>query len=167
MTFTVRRLVAEDHEALRTIRLRALSMEPHAFGSTFQRESAFGEDLWRQRLHPEGNPHFGCFDESGGLVGLVAAMIDEADKSVAELVGMWVDPEARGTGSGDALIGAVCRWAVAKGCTSTRLHVTDGNDRAEGMYRRNGFAPTGHTILRERDHHPEIEMERPLTAERP
>ncbi|MEY2553205.1 MAG: hypothetical protein QOC57_1065 [Ilumatobacteraceae bacterium] len=164
MRFTVRRLVPNDHEALRAIRLRALSLEPHAFGSTFARESMFSDDIWRQRLRPGGNPHFGCFDESSGLVGLVAGMFDEADAHGAELVSMWVDRAARSTGAADALIDEVVRWAVAHGCTSIRLHVTDGNDRAERTYRRNGFFRTGHTNVRERDGFPEVEMQRALAG---
>ncbi len=162
MMCTVRRLEPQDQELLRTIRLRALSLEPHSFGSTFDRESAFSEDTWRNRLRPEGNPHFACFDDSGEPIGLVAGMLDDEDQQIAELVSMWVDPPARGTGTADALVTEIIDWATGQGCTAIRLHVTDGNRRAEGMYRRNGFERTGRTFVRERDGFPEIEMERRL-----
>ena len=55
-------------------------------------------------------------------------------------------------------------WATGQGCTAIRLHVTDGNRRAEGMYLRNGFERTGRTFVRERDGFPEVEMERRLLA---
>jgi ribosomal protein S18 acetylase RimI-like enzyme len=162
MTFTVRRLEPQDHERLREIRLRALSQEPHSFGSTFDREAAFTAEVWRNRLRPEGNPHLACCDDSGELIGLVAGMIDEEDHEIAELVGMYVDSQARGTGTADALVTQIVDWAIAEGCTAIRLHVTDGNARAEGMYRRNGFERTGRTFVRGRDGFPEIEMERQL-----
>jgi ribosomal protein S18 acetylase RimI-like enzyme len=162
MTFTARRLGPDDHGLLRTIRLRALSLEPSAFGSTFDREEAFSEEVWRDRLRPEGNPHFVCCEESGEAVGLVAGMINGDDHEIAELVGMWVDPHARGTGTADALVAEVANWAISKGCTTVRLHVTEGNSRAESTYRRNGFERTGRTFTRERDGFPEIEMERQL-----
>ena len=162
MTVSVRRLEPQDHELLRAIRLRALSLEPHSFGSTFERESAFTEDTWRNRLRPAGNPHFACFDDSGEPIGLVAGMLDEEDHQIAKLVGMWVDQHARGTGTADALVTAIVEWAMAQRCVAVHLHVTDGNARAEGMYHRNGFEHTGRTFIRERDGFPEIEMERRL-----
>jgi ribosomal protein S18 acetylase RimI-like enzyme len=158
MTFNVRRLEPQDHELLRAMRLRALSLEPHSFGSTFERESAFTEDTWRSRLRPDGNPHFACFDDAGEPIGLVAGMRGD-DGQIAELVGMWVEPHARGSGAADALVGEIVVWAITQGCVAVRLHVTDGNARAEGMYRRNGFERTGRTFLRERDGFPEVEME--------
>ncbi|HEX2783869.1 MAG TPA: GNAT family N-acetyltransferase [Ilumatobacteraceae bacterium] len=162
MTFSVRRLEPQDHELLRAIRLRALSLEPHSFGSTFERESAFTEDTWRNRLRPAGNPHFARFDDSGQPIGLVAGMLDEEDHQIGGLVGMWVDQHARGTGTADALVTAIVEWAMAQGCVAVRLKVTDGNARAERMYHRNGFEHTGRTFIRGRDGFPEIEMERQL-----
>ena len=77
---------------------------------------------------------------------------------------MWVDPHARGGGTADALVNAVAEWAGEQGFRSLRLHVTEGNDRAEAMYRRTGFVRTGRIFPRDRDQVPEIEMERSLTA---
>jgi ribosomal protein S18 acetylase RimI-like enzyme len=164
MDFSVRRLEPDGHALLRAIRLRALSLEPHAFGSTFDRENAFSEELWRYRLRRDGNPHFVCCDESGEPVGLVASALDDDNHRIAELIGMWVDPQARGTGVADVLIAEVVRWAEAEGFTAVRLHVTEGNARAERVYQRNGFERTGQTFVRGRDGFPEIEMERLLDS---
>ena len=71
---------------------------------------------------------------------------------------MWVDPHARGSGTADALVAEVVRWAVAQGCEELQLRVTEGNERAERMYRRNGFERTGQSWLRERDGHIELEL---------
>ena len=38
---------AADWARLRDIRLKALIDSPHAFGGTFENESAFDEDRWR------------------------------------------------------------------------------------------------------------------------
>lgn len=43
-----------------------------------------------------------------------------------------------------------------------RLHVTEGNDRAETLYANQGFARTGRSFVRDRDGLAEIEMERPV-----
>ena len=75
----VRRLVADDHVALREVRLSALRGAPHAYGSTYEREIAFTDEVWRDRLLPGGNPHFGAFDNDGSLVGLAVGALDGDD----------------------------------------------------------------------------------------
>ena len=154
----VRRLRPEDHELIRAIRLRSLTLEPTAFGSTFDREAAFSDDDWRERLAPDASPHFVTIDDSGAPTGMVVGALDAENPNVAHLFAMWVDPHARGSGAADALVAEVVRWAVAQGCAELQLRVTDGNERAERMYRRNGFERTGQWWFRERDGHVEIEL---------
>jgi ribosomal protein S18 acetylase RimI-like enzyme len=154
----VRRLRPEDYELIRTIRLRSLTLEPTAFGSTVEREAAFSDDDWRGRLAPDASPHFVSVDDSGVPTGMVVGALDAENKDVAHLFAMWVDPHARGSGAADALVAEVMRWAAAQGCAELQLRVTDGNERAERMYRRNGFERTGRSWLRERDGHVELEL---------
>ncbi len=163
MGHSTRRLRTDDHAALRALRLRALAGEPSAFGSTLDREAAFTEATWKDRLRPDAHPSFGGFDEAGALVGLAVGLPDAVDASLAHLVGMWVDPMARGGGLAAELVGLVIDWASACGCRVVRLHVTDGNARAEALYARLGFVRTGHVTVRERDGLDEIEMELTVT----
>ncbi len=158
MCSSTRRLGTHDHADLRALRLRALAGEPSAFGSTVEREDAFTEDTWRDRLRADANAHFGGFDHAGALVGLAVGLPDAADASVAHLVGMWVDPVARGGGLAGELAELVLGWAAGRGCRVVRLHVTDGNTRAEALYARLGFMRTGQATVRERDGLAEIEM---------
>ena len=46
-TITCVELHADDWARLRDIRLRALTDSPHAYGGTYEIESAFDEDRWR------------------------------------------------------------------------------------------------------------------------
>ena len=160
---TVRRLEPDDHELVRAVRLRALTLAPAAFGSTLDRELSFSDDEWRSRLQPDGFPHFICVDESAQPLGLVVGGRDDADRDIAHLFAMWVEPPARGSGAADALVEAVVRWAGDQGFTSVQLLVTDGNERAERVYLRNGFERSGRSIVRERDGVAQIEMVRRLT----
>jgi ribosomal protein S18 acetylase RimI-like enzyme len=155
---SVRRLQPEDHDLIRAIRLRSLTLEPAAFGSTFEREATFSDDDWRRRLAPDASPHFATIDESGTPTGMVVGALDTENPNLAHLFAMWVDPHARGTGAADSLVAEVVRWAIAQGCAELQLRVTDGNTRAERMYRRHGFERTGQSWLRERDGHVEIEL---------
>ena len=138
--------------------MRSLTLEPTAFGSTFEREAAFSDDDWRERLAPDASPHFVTMDDTGTPTGMVVGALDPENHDMAHLFAMWVDPHARGSGTADALVAEVVRWAAAQGCTELQLRVTEGNDRAERMYRRNGFERTGQCWLRERDGHVEHEL---------
>jgi ribosomal protein S18 acetylase RimI-like enzyme len=154
----IRRLEFGDHLDLRALRLRALATEPEAFGSTFARELAFDESIWRERLGPNGHPHFGAFRDGTDLVGLAVGMVDADESGLASLVGMWIDPPDRGVGLSEQLIGEVLQWSFEQGVAAVRLYVTEGNMRAETVYQRLGFSRTGHEEIRERDGATEIEM---------
>ncbi|MFN2291771.1 MAG: GNAT family N-acetyltransferase [Anaerolineae bacterium] len=68
----------------------------------------------------------------------------------AELEDLYVLPEARGAGVGDALIDAVKSWCRARGCTLVAVVVTPEGQAAHdlvGYYARQGFAQTGRTLL--------------------
>jgi ribosomal protein S18 acetylase RimI-like enzyme len=56
---------------------------------------------------------------------------------------MWVRPQARGHGVGEALIAAVLDWARARQARSVHLWVTATNKAACRLYERCGFSPTG------------------------
>jgi ribosomal protein S18 acetylase RimI-like enzyme len=56
---------------------------------------------------------------------------------------MWVAPEARRTGVGEALVDAVIEWAGSNGVKRLRLDVADNNAAAIALYIREGFQPNG------------------------
>jgi len=55
--------------------------------------------------------------------------------------GIFVAERARGRGHGTALIEALSREALDRGCARVRLDVIDGNARARALYERRGFSP--------------------------
>ena len=59
-----------------------------------------------------------------------------------ELVSMWVRPQARGDGVGEALIAAVIEWAGTRNAKSVHLWVIETNRYARTLYERCGFSPT-------------------------
>lgn len=140
VTTTVRLLDVKDWRLYRSLRLTALTDAPEAFGSTLDRETAFTGQVWRQRLAARNT--FAA-EIDGRPCGLVAVI--PAGQEAAELVGMWVGPDARGSGAGDLLVRAVLAWADERGLPEVRLWVAEGNHRAERLYARNGFRRTGAT----------------------
>ena len=167
MAVSIRRLGTEDLAAYREVRLAALRDAPEAFGSTFEKEATLTEDDWRRRLETEDRAVF-VVDDAGMILGLAVGSPDEDDPGAGYLLSMWVDPRARGSGRGDALVQAVVGWLEAGRYRLIRLHVTDGNATAVDLYRRNGFALSGRQFRRDRDGVLELEMIRPIeTGSRP
>ena len=137
----VRRLRADEADALRELRLRALQDSPWAFGSSFERELEHGPDWWEARAGQAGDEALYVADHNSALVGMAGGFVPSEPDTV-QLWGMWVAPEARGRGLGRALVESVIDWA---GGRRVQLDVTD-DERARGaaaLYRSLGFAPTG------------------------
>lgn len=149
----IRALTPHDGIVLKTMRLRALSDSPTAFGSTFARESQLTDEQWSQKAATwsgaDGGRSACCLAFDGPEpVGIAAGYVppDEPDARLAWLVSMWVDPRRRRCGLGRRLIEFVEGWARRGGLTELRLEVTIGNDPAEQLYRAAGFQPTGEPV---------------------
>ena len=155
----VRATTMTDWQALREIRLQALLDAPDAFASTHAREAAFGEDEWRQRASRDGS--FIAFLPEVCPAGLGGGYL--AAPEVVELIGMFVRPQARGRGVGEAVIDAVAGWAGQQGASTVHLWVTETNKHGRLLYERCGF-----TVTAERQPLPsnpalgEIGMQRPV-----
>lgn len=133
-----------DESLLRELRIAALTDAPAAFGSTLQRESARTVEDWSRWFSP--GVTFFWMDDAGEAGGLVAAVVD-GDGLKADLVSMWVRPDQRGQGVGDAMVTAVVAWAQQQGL-ALRLHVVEDNSHAERLYERHGFRPTADVDVR-------------------
>jgi ribosomal protein S18 acetylase RimI-like enzyme len=135
-----RQVVADDWRVWRGLRLDALGEAPHAFSSKLAEWQGEGdtEPRWRARL--QSVPLNVIADRDRAPVGMVSAVMEG---EATELISMWVSPDARGAGVGDALIEAVLQWSVAVGLARVTLRVVEGNDHAVGLYRRHGFVDTG------------------------
>jgi ribosomal protein S18 acetylase RimI-like enzyme len=75
--------------------------------------------------------------------GLAVGAIEAEDAALAHLYGMWVAPEARGSGAARALVEAVMEWAARRGAPRIMTTVAEGNPAATRLYERAGFADTG------------------------
>ena len=144
LVITVRRAGPDDWSVLRDLRLQALGQEPLAFGSTLAREQAFTEAVWRERA---GSNATFLAHQGRRLVGTATGYVEPAGPAgLVQLVAMYVDPMARGTGCAHRLIDAVAGAAAAGGARRLLLQVTDVNPVAQRCYRRYGFVETGRTM---------------------
>ena len=134
---SIRRLLPDDWEEFRHIRLRALKDAPHAFSSTLEEAVQLAEEEWRRRLGARAQ-----FIALTGraTVGTAGGFDEEAR---AHLISMWVDPGARRSGVGFRLVTEVADWARGRGRRTLWLWVVEGNLAAERLYLRCGFDRTG------------------------
>ena len=149
-----RRLGPGEEDELRSVRLAALATDPDVFSSTLEREEGLGPADWTRRLTAPSV----AFVVGAPAAGMAWGVPDPKGAPIARLFGMWVAPDARGTGAADALVAAVLDWATTLGSERVELHVLEGNAPAEALYVRHGFVRTGATIVRPRDGLREAQM---------
>jgi len=156
-TVTVCRLVADEWQSYRAIRLAMLQESPAAFCSTHDDAVTYDEQLWKQRLTDNVVlvAHVGR-TTAGSVMFSERGVTDPGDCS---LNGMWVDPAFRRTGVAQALVHAVVAQAQTAGKRRVILHVVADNTAARALYEREGFVATGHVGPYPSDDQPvEIEM---------
>ena len=139
----IRRVVPDDWETLRELRLRALASNPDAFGATLEEASARPDAEWLAWVDAPERAIFAAVAADGRSVGMAVGSPAPEHGQTLRLTGMWVAPEARRQGVGAALIGAVEGWARAAGYRSIGLGVTVTNPSAIRLYEACGYVETG------------------------
>jgi ribosomal protein S18 acetylase RimI-like enzyme len=144
----IRWIRPDEVEVYRAFRLRALADTPEAFGDSYALAIARPPEFWHQRVA----------DTSAGLtsvlvvavdaatgtwLGMTGSYIDEDAPDVAEVVSVWVAPEARRQGLARRLMDGVAAWGVSRGTSRQRLWVTETNLRAQNLYLSSGYTKTG------------------------
>ena len=164
----MRRLLAEEWQAYRAIRLRALAQAPEAFGSTLAREEELPDETWAARVAKSAASGIDCAlvaEQGGAFVGLLWAKVDAQDAGRVNLFQMWVAPQWRGRGVAAALLDEALAWARARGTRVVHLGVNSENAGALRLYGRAGFQPIGEPyLMREGAPHMEQEMRLILTG---
>jgi len=140
-------LKASNAMPYRKLMLQAYELAADAFTSTAAEREAEPESFWVKRIaDPSGlSAAFGAF-EGQELVGTVALEFSAKPKTKhkALVIGMYVSPEARGTGAARALLEAAVEYARAReGTLQLSLTVTEGNAPAVNLYTSAGFQTFG------------------------
>ena len=138
----IARALAADWRRARDVRLRALGDAPDAFGALLADELKFSDTDWQARIAQKDAATFLASIDAADIGIAVVAPNEHGD---AGLYSVWVAPEARGSGVGDALVAAAVHWARAQGHARITLGVGDYNLPAIRLYERHGFARTGET----------------------
>ncbi|MER5735770.1 MULTISPECIES: GNAT family N-acetyltransferase [unclassified Streptomyces] len=165
MNFEIRTVLADEWEQVRELRLAAL-LDPVAhlaFLETHEDAVARPDDFWKERTANGSTTGGGRVRQfvaeapDGRWLGSVTVLVERPTDEVrfgnpakvdqTHLVGVYVRPEARGTGVIDALFRAAVEWSwTVEGIERVRLYVHEENARAAAFYRRYGFVASGERV---------------------
>jgi RimJ/RimL family protein N-acetyltransferase len=137
----IRQLTPADAALYRSIRLAGLKDSPEAFGSTFEAEIVKPLAWFFDRLST--SRVFGAI-RGREILGVAGFAIRDGTKEAHKglLWGMYVRPEARGTGVARRLVEAVIDFARSR-VELIQLSVVVGNEPARRLYARLGFVEYG------------------------
>lgn len=139
----IKRLLAEDAEIYRTIRLESLKLHPEAFGSSYEEEKEAPVGKYRESLPSVYT--FGAF-ENGSLVGVVTLFPEGKRKMKhrASIFAMYVAESVRGKGVGKKLVETAIAQARELGTIEQiHLQVVTSNESAKRLYSSLGFEVYG------------------------
>ena len=75
----------------------------------------------------------------GVVLGVAVARAEPAGGSAARVEVLYVDPEVRAVGIGEALLGAVEAWASARGCSGMDAVALPGHREAKSFFETHGM----------------------------
>ena len=162
----IRHLTPADAALYRSIRLEGLKHSPQAFGSTFEAEAIKPLAWFFERL--SSSRIFGAF-RGADLLGVAGFAVRDGEKEAHKglLWGMYVRPEARGTGVARRLVETVIDFARPR-VELVQLSVVMGNEPARRLYARLGFVEYGiekNSLKHAGRYYDEILMAKDLTSD--
>jgi GNAT superfamily N-acetyltransferase len=156
----VRRVGLAEWREVRELRLRAVSdaAADVAFLTTLDDELARDDRFWQERTAggalSDSSAQFVAVDGARWLGSATVLLRSGGDRDHlgrevtaprVDIVGVYLEPEARGRGVLGALFAAAGEFAAAGGADALTLDVHVDNPRAQAAYAKLGFVPTGET----------------------
>ncbi|MEJ8816154.1 GNAT family N-acetyltransferase [Variovorax ureilyticus] len=162
----LRKLEPHESSLLRELRLRALQDAPGSFRDTYSdmaaRPSSYWDELTRSVTEANQNVMFLAY-EGDHPVGSAFALVDRVRSRTGRAGGMWVEPQWRRRGIGEALLQEVINWARERDFERLQLWCAVDAVGPSSLYRKAGFKETGNQQpLSEESAFRVAEMELPL-----
>lgn len=144
MSIDIVRMMPDDWEKLRDIRLKALQSDPGVFGSNYQKESAYDETVWRSWLT---NPKTAIFMivQDGVGVGMTGVAVNHEDPTgrSAMMWGSWLEKHIRGQGVSEMMYKARINWAKnEEGLEKIVISHRESNLASKFANQKHGFVYT-------------------------
>ncbi|HXM56028.1 MAG TPA: nitroreductase/quinone reductase family protein [Candidatus Dormibacteraeota bacterium] len=143
----IRPLRGGEGRRWRELRLSALRDTPAAFYITYEEDGALDDAEWERRSgeFAAGVRRVMFVAEAGERLVGSAGVLADVD-GPPELIAVWVAPDHRGRGVGEALMAAAIDWARRRGAPRLGLHVGSRTPHAIALYERLGFRRTGESM---------------------
>ena len=135
----VRVLGESEWSLYRDVRLRALAESPGSFTASLAEESDREEQFWRDRMT---RSHRLVAERGGVPLGIVSVGPFGDDPTGAEVFGLYVVPDARGSGVSWRLMEAAAARAAGDGYVQLYCWVGTDNGRGLGFASNFGFRST-------------------------
>jgi len=140
----VKKIEKDDFEIYKSLRIRALTEAPYAFGETLDNARIKPIDWYRSEAirwsKSEVSTVFLAFNQKTAI-GLVGAFF-EKETNRSFICSMWVDPEFRGISVGNSMVAKATNWLKERGGTSVNAWVAESNNSAIRFYKFLGFVAT-------------------------
>jgi ribosomal protein S18 acetylase RimI-like enzyme len=142
--YDIRELDKSNYLDYRKIRLELLLDNKESFGSSFEEESLFNDEIWIDRLSKSNVNTIGAFvdDELIGIVVLVKN-VRKKMKHIANINSMYVQPAFRNQGIAYDLLKYALNIAKNDGVERLNLSVVVSNSNAIKLYQKFGFIKYG------------------------
>lgn len=136
--YTLQRLLPDDWEKYKSIRLEALQTNPEMFGSNYTKESAYDQNEWQALLENERRAMFVLYDHTE-LIGITGVGIRKEDLTTAILIASFIKHPYRGRGLSRLFFQARIDWAKHKNCQFIEVSHRSGNEQSKAAIQSFGF----------------------------
>lgn len=145
---TVRRIGLNEGTLYREMRLTSLADSPDAFSTTLESANDRSPESWSEQADSAAvgrdRAIFLSFCDDRP-VGIAALYRDAEDRTLGEVVQVWVAPAHRGNGAAGALLDSLLSWARNSSYERLAAWVNGENPRAARFFEKLGFQMTGET----------------------
>ena len=140
----IKMLQLSDLKEYKRIRLELLKNEDESFGSSYDEEASFDNQMWVNRLSKSTILAYGAFSNET-LVGISLGVLNPRKKMKhsAAINSVYVTPNFRGKGIARKLMETVITVLETKNIEIIKLSVVTTNTNAVKMYKSLGFTIYG------------------------
>jgi len=139
---TIRQIQPNDWELFKSLRLKAMSDAPQAFGETLEEAKQMPDSRWKAltKCNSEGRESICALAFNiKEPIGIIVGGLDDHVKDRAHVVTAWIEPGLRGKGIAESLFRFISDWADIAGAKVLTAEVNMHNLRAQAFYRKMGF----------------------------
>jgi ribosomal protein S18 acetylase RimI-like enzyme len=134
--FILKKVLPEDWEKFKEIRLYGLQTDPQAFGKSFENESNETDSYWKEMVSGSERSFYVV---EGGLKFIGIAGLKKMTRDNWQIVAVYVLPEFRGQNLSKRLIEQVIHEAKINNAIKVSLIVNTKQESAVNLYKKIGF----------------------------